>query len=347
MKSVATTIDGTLLHWVEAGEGRPVVLLHGLSDSHRTWHRVVGAIARQRRVLMLDLPGHGLSGRPDASYDLGWHASVVGAWMDRLGLDDVDVVGHSFGGGVAQFLLLSHAARVRRLGLVAPGGLGREVALGLRLLSLPGAEHVVQPFLGVGTRIALAQLSACAFTRDDARWQAWANSAPGSARALVRTVRGVIDLGGQHRHFLHHAHEIAQLPPIAMYWGELDPVLPVAHGRRAAETLHGVTLTTFAGCGHFPHLERAEAFHASLSDFLGAADAPRARIVVAPAPRARSPWYQRGLAAAATGARRMWRWLVEPRASAVPDGAQRQEHPEHRQRRLGPGGRGEAHLQAD
>ena len=229
-KQQSSAIDGTALHWAELGSGRPLLLLHGLSDSHRTWRRVAHQMSQTHRVLMLDLAGHGLSGRPDSPYDLDWHAEVVGRWIDSLGLDDFDLVGHSFGGGVAQYLLLTHAERVRRLGLVAPGGLGREVGLGLRLLSLPGSEHVIQPFLGVGTRIALRTVCRSAFSPEAARWQAWANSAPGTARAMARTVRGVIDLGGQHRHFLDRAHEVEHLPPIAVYWGERDPILPAASG---------------------------------------------------------------------------------------------------------------------
>src|SRR5690242_13215068 len=93
-------VAGTDVHWTEAGDGRPLVLLHGLADCHRTWHRVVPALAQSRRVLVPDLPGHGLSGRPDAPYTLDWHANVIGSWLASLGLEKVDVVGHSFGGGV-------------------------------------------------------------------------------------------------------------------------------------------------------------------------------------------------------------------------------------------------------
>src|SRR4051812_41000341 len=114
-----TRIAETDIHWVEAGSGPPLVLLHGLTDSHRTWSRVAPTLARNHRVLMPDLAGHGLSSRPDASYSLAWHAKVIGEWLDSLGIEQTDVVGHSFGGGVAQWLLLERRERVRRLGLVA------------------------------------------------------------------------------------------------------------------------------------------------------------------------------------------------------------------------------------
>ena len=130
-------IDGVELHWSVRGKGSNVVVLHGLSDSERSWWPVMAELGRHHRVFGLDLPGCGLSGRPDASYSLDWHAKLVAAWLDRLGITTCDVIGHSFGGGVAMWLLLYRARAIRRLALVAPGGLGREVAIELRLASLP------------------------------------------------------------------------------------------------------------------------------------------------------------------------------------------------------------------
>jgi hypothetical protein len=74
-------VSGHQLHWMEAGEGPPIVLLHGIFDSHRTWLELAPALARERRVLMLDLPGQGLSARPDENYALHWYAQLVGTWM--------------------------------------------------------------------------------------------------------------------------------------------------------------------------------------------------------------------------------------------------------------------------
>jgi alpha/beta hydrolase family protein len=117
-------VGGVHVHWAEAGSGRPTVLLHGVCDSHRSWRKVAAALGRTRRVLMPDLPGHGLSDRPDATYTVEWYGAIVGAWIDALGLKTFDLVGHSYGGGVAQVLLLTHAHRIDRLALVGAGGLG-------------------------------------------------------------------------------------------------------------------------------------------------------------------------------------------------------------------------------
>ncbi|HWL85538.1 MAG TPA: alpha/beta fold hydrolase [Polyangiaceae bacterium] len=256
------------LHWAEMGQGRPLVLLHGLSDCHGTWSRVAPRLARTRRVIMPDLPGHGFSGRPDASYALDWYAETLVRWFDDLGLDDFDMVGHSFGGGVAQRLLLECGPRVGRLALVSSGGLGRDVGLPLRLASLGMIEPLGQPFMGIGTRLFVQRHGA--FSRDEAAGLAWLNSQPGSARVLSRTARDVIDWRGQKRHFLDRAHEIGRFPPTIVYWGERDPIVPAHHASGMADYLEGLYLVRFANCGHFPHRECANAFAGSLEAFLDA-----------------------------------------------------------------------------
>src|SRR5690348_9469385 len=108
-KGSVARIRGVDLHWIEAGTGPALVLLHGLGDSHQTWSKVVPVLARRRRVLVPDLCGHGLSARPDAAYTLDWHASILGEWLVELGIEEADVVGHSYGGGIAQWMLLDPA----------------------------------------------------------------------------------------------------------------------------------------------------------------------------------------------------------------------------------------------
>jgi len=113
-KRAFTRLGGLDLHWAEMGQGRPLILLHGLSDSHGTWSKVAPQLALTRRVIMPDLPGHGFSGRPHASYHLDWYAETMAKWINALGIDEFDMVGHSFGGGVAQRLLLECGSRIGR-----------------------------------------------------------------------------------------------------------------------------------------------------------------------------------------------------------------------------------------
>jgi pimeloyl-ACP methyl ester carboxylesterase len=281
--SRTTVLDVEIFH-EEMGTGRPLVLLHGLNDSHRSWRGILPALAKTRRVLVPDLPGCGLSGRPDASYSLEWQAKVMSAWMDALGLQDVDVVGHSYGGGVAQYMLLLVPQRIRRLALVAAGGLGREVSLELRLASLTRVvETFGQPFMPVVAANALRAVGGMV-TPDEAAWMSEVNAMPGTARAFARTVADVIDWRGQTRHFLDRAGEIGRFPAVALFWGARDRVIPHAHAKSTLAVLKGATLTTFASSGHFPHHDKPAEFAEALLAFMDAESVPETRFELPAAP---------------------------------------------------------------
>lgn len=267
-------VEGVLLHWAELGEPNgkpPLVLLHGLNDCYRTWRQLAPRLACDRRVLMPDLPGHGLSGRPDASYELRWYAHVMARWLDAAGVDRADVVGHSFGGGVAQMMLLECPERIRRLVLVSSGGLGREIAVSLRLASIPlVVEHLGQPFMGPCTRLAL-KATGDVLPRKDVARLCVLNAQRGSARAFARTVRDIIDLRGQRRTFFQRAGELSTLPPLAVFWGDRDAIIPFAHAEALAKYVEGVHVTRFGGCGHYPHHAEPDAFVRALREFLDSA----------------------------------------------------------------------------
>jgi pimeloyl-ACP methyl ester carboxylesterase len=264
-------VEGVRLHWAEVGEASgapPVVLIHGLTNSCRSWSQTAPLLATDRRVLMPDLPGHGQSQRPDADYALHWYARVIARWLELLRIEQADVVGHSFGGGVAQMLLLECPERIRRLVLVAAGGLGKGVGWWLRLASLPGVvEYLGQPFMAVGTRLALSS-DRDGMPPEEIRELSRLNAQSGSARALARSIRDVIDWRGQRRNFRDRAYEIGTLPAILLIWGDRDAIIPIEQGRAFAESLAGVVFKTFRGVGHYPHNERPEAFVRTLRDFL-------------------------------------------------------------------------------
>jgi len=272
------TIDGVELSWSERGSGSNIVVLHGLSDSERSWWPVMHELGASHRVLGLDLPGCGLSARPDASYGLDWQSQLVAAWLDELGIATCDVVGNSYGGALALWLLLRRASAIRRLALVAPGGLGRDVALTLRLAALPWVvERMGQPWMTVVTRLQTL-LHGRALSADQRHGMNRMNAAPGTARAFARTVRDVIDWRGQTRSFLDRAQEITRLPPIALFWGEEDRVIPVQQGEKLCAELANCTLERFAGAGHLLHWERPHALARALLAYFDAAAVPHAEL---------------------------------------------------------------------
>lgn len=270
-----TRVGDVDVSWVEQGRGPALVLLHGLGDSNRTWRRVLPALAQGCRVLAPDLPGHGLSGRPEAPYTLDWYTDVIASWMEAVGLPRAHLCGHSYGGGIAQWLVLRHRSRVDRLALVAAGGLGNDVMLPLRLASLPLVDRLYTPTaMRLGTRLAIRrdwQDFGCP-EDEEIDEMARLNALPGTGRAFAMTVRGVIDPLGQYMRTCLHASAVPDLPPVAIFWGDRDGVIPLRHGRMAAERFRGATLSVFEGAGHFPHLAQPERFARELRAFL---DDPR------------------------------------------------------------------------
>jgi pimeloyl-ACP methyl ester carboxylesterase len=289
MRHAYKEVDGIRLHWAELGEPSshpPLVLLHGIADSHLSWRPVAGSLAHDRLVLMPDLPGCGLSGRPDLSYELASQAKVMAHWLAQLDLPAVDVVGHSYGGGVAQMLLLECPERIRRMILVASGGLGRGLGFWLRFASFPRAvEQWGQPFMAFGTRRSLRRTLSPALSPElhsadmrDVLALARMNAEPGTARAFSRMVRDVINWRGQTRLFLQRAYEIEVFPPIAVFWGERDKLIPIHQGEQFSALMQGVRFQRFPDCGHYVHRDQPAAFVAATRAFLDDPQVPSAHL---------------------------------------------------------------------
>lgn len=270
-QSHKTTVHGISIAWSEMGSGAPLVLIHGFQDTHRVWAKVAPLLADDFRVLMLDLPGSGLSDRPDAPYTLTWYARMVVAWMDAVGLKHAHVCGHSFGGGIAQWMLLEDRSRIDRLALVSPGGLGREVGIWLKYATFPVLGPRLTPFVVRYVIPVLMRFSPRIFgNRDPEEIKRYVKMMriPGTHLAFQRSVEGVINLFGQYMQTKQRVCEIDSLPPMALFWGENDPILPVKHGRSIIAQSTGIILTTYPKCGHFPQLDIAPTFAHDLKKFL-------------------------------------------------------------------------------
>ena len=114
-----------------------------MAGSGNTWDPVFEPLAAYCTVVAPDLLGHGESDKPRGDYSLAAHANLVRDLLLALGHERATIVGQSFGGGVAMQLAYQYPEQCERLGLVSSGGLGQEVALLLRGLTLPGAEHLL------------------------------------------------------------------------------------------------------------------------------------------------------------------------------------------------------------
>ncbi len=115
-------LRGLSFHYRDyGGDGRPVVLLHGLASNARWWLLVGPLLARRYRVLALDQRGHGESAKPDTGYDFATVVGDLAAFVEALDLERPVVVGHSWGGNVALEYAATHPDQAVGLVLVDGG----------------------------------------------------------------------------------------------------------------------------------------------------------------------------------------------------------------------------------
>ncbi len=260
-----------------------VVLIHGLAGDSRTWRSVTPTLARTYHVIASDLLGHGDSAKPMGDYSLGAHASGLRDLLATLDVSHATIVGHSFGGGVAMQFAYQHPEMCDRLVLVGSGGLGREVSWLLRLVTLPLAEQTMP--LIFPRWFADSGNQATQFLRRrglrapwfEEMWRSYASLAGAENRkAFVRTIRTVIEPGGQTVSALDRLYLAAHLPTMIV-WGEDDQIIPVAHAHRAHDTIPDSRLEILPGVGHFAHSEVPEVFAELLTDFLDTTTAAAGR----------------------------------------------------------------------
>ena len=108
-------VGGLRVHYAEAGEGQPVLLLHGWPQHHALWREVIEMMRDRFRLIAPDLRGFGWTGAPGHGYDAETFARDQVALLDELGIERADVIGHDWGGWTAFLLAIGHSDRVRRM----------------------------------------------------------------------------------------------------------------------------------------------------------------------------------------------------------------------------------------
>jgi pimeloyl-ACP methyl ester carboxylesterase len=261
VEHVFSILRGLRLHRLEyGGEGRPIVLLHGVGGTAWIWHRVAPALVEVGSPVAVDLRGFGLSQRSaDHAYRTDEHAADVAALLESLGLEELDLVGFSWGALVA-LALSARVEHVRRLALVdmAPSSpLGETDVNPLPYIAATHAEAVegerrIAPRAGedmLEQTVALLTV-------------------PASDGTLVRALDPfflerwpfrVDDRWDELRSFAG---------PLLVVRGEQSPVLGEAEARRMCAEAHDGRLVTLADCGHLVPVERPVELATALSEFL-------------------------------------------------------------------------------
>jgi 4,5:9,10-diseco-3-hydroxy-5,9,17-trioxoandrosta-1(10),2-diene-4-oate hydrolase len=261
-------------YWV-LGQGSPLLLIHGLGASCDYWRYNVRALSQGYQVYVLDLPGFGRSDKKIDDYSLHFAGEFVAAFLDAQGVDRASLVGNSLGGAVSLQFAVQYPHRLEKLVLVSSGGLGRELPLSFRLLTIPLLGESIAWAWGtrVGTRLTLRSIVYDPQVIKDEFVNEMVDLArlPGAKEMLLSVARAGIDLRGQNMKLLEPL--LRRVPeieaPTLIIWGAQDPIIPVAHAHIAHQMIRNSRLHIFDRCGHVPQIEKPEEFNRLVLEFLG------------------------------------------------------------------------------
>ncbi|MGE5673136.1 MAG: alpha/beta fold hydrolase [Mycobacterium leprae] len=249
------------LYYRESGEGRPLVLLHGLGSDHRIWDRTGRQLGASHRLFAPDLPGHGHSPRL-SRYGLDQYVAAIADWLDALDLGPVPVVGHSWGGTIALALALSRPELVSWVGAVCPVwlfGTTMPRRVQYRFMAFGAAQAFRKPSGGATRRFLRHGMGVTAERITPSLVRLWQESSVPSTGTVFRTFRQlrrsraalVSELDGVHC-------------PVWFAWGRQEPLCPT---RSQVEQLLDElpeAKVAFMETGHLPMFEAAEEFGARL-----------------------------------------------------------------------------------
>lgn len=260
------TIHGDRVAYRDEGAGEVLLLVHGVGGSSQTWRDVIPLLATKYRVIAPDLLGHGQSDKPRGDYSVSSFAVLARDLLDGLGIDQVTVVGHSLGGGIAMQFAHQHRQYCKGIVLISSGGFGDDVGRVLRLLSLPGSELVL-PMLASRPAV-MAGNALRALTGSEARFQRRPSLSQRDHRqAFLRTLRSVVDFRGQAVSALNRLCFGADLPALIIS-GDADRVIPVEHARAAHARIPNSRLHVLPGVHHNPPTEQPAMVARLIDDFV-------------------------------------------------------------------------------
>lgn len=247
-------VDGTRLRLIDAGQGPPLILLHGFGASLYSWrHLLPPLVSAGYRVIAFDNRGFGFSDKPRAGYDNAAYERLLVALMDSLRVPQAVLVGHSMGGAIALETAVRDPGRVRGLVLLGSAGLGVRSPLALSVVRWP----LIGPILsGVRGRAATAAVLRSTYGDPSRVTQADIDQyyAPVPEPGYPRAFRMVL------RRFRFDAltgRLGGVAAPALLIWGGRDRWIPAAIGKDMASQMPRAAYVVLPDAGHAVNEEAA------------------------------------------------------------------------------------------
>lgn len=272
-------VAGKPIFVTEAGTGPAVVLLHGGGPGATgvsNYSRNIDALAQNFRVIVPDMPGYGRSVKGvDQDDPFGYLAEMIGGLLDELAIETAHLIGNSYGGSCALRLALEAPARVDKLVLMGPGGIGTTrgaPTAGLKsLLAYYGGDGPSREKLAAFIRTYLVYDGAS--VADDLIDLRYAASIDPDvvANPPLRRPSGLMALRTLWRMDLTRDQRLSRLTtPTLVLWGRDDKVNKPSGGPMLVNLMPNANLVVTAHTGHWMQWERAELFNRIVTEFLAA-----------------------------------------------------------------------------
>ena len=245
-----TQVGEIRVHHKQAGEGKPLLFLHGWDGQADSFAPISQAFAAKRRVYSLDFPGFGKSDTPSVPWDVTDYMNCLDKWMGMQNLSGCDIIAHSFGCRVSILLAATHPERVGKLVFTGAAGLipKRKASYYVKVYSYKCMKRIAKQ---AGFSRFLKSLGW------DVEAKIRARAGSSDYRALPEVMRGTFvkvvnqDLKG----YLKDVKASTLL-----IWGENDTETPLYFGNIMAEGIPDAGLVVFQNAGHFAYLEKSGDF---------------------------------------------------------------------------------------
>ena len=263
------SIKGIATNYHDQGRGDPVMLIHGSGPgvtAWANWRTVLASLSERRRVIAPDMLGFGYTQRPaDNVYSLErWLDHLLG-FIDALELERVDLVGNSFGGGLALAFAIKYPQRVRRLVLMGAAGVSFPLTAGLDRVwgytpSLEAMRELIDLFAYDRSLVTdeLAELRFQASIRPGFQ-ASFAAMFPAPRQRWIEALSS------------SEAHIRALKLPALVIHGREDQIIPLQSSLTLADWIDDAQLHVFGRCGHWTQIEQAGRFCQLVENFLAEA----------------------------------------------------------------------------
>lgn len=265
------SIDGTRIRYIEKGEGRPLVLVHGIPTSSFLWRDMIDELSSHARVIAPDLPGFGLSDPPpNGDYSISGYASLLESFLESLSIVEATLVCHDFGGPVTVTYALRNPDKFERL-VILNTFLDNDLpdwGLFPKLASIRPIGEILMK-LG-GKSITRAGLEASVVDKSRISDELFCRyyMAEGSPDKVNETYLGTLraDSTKDLKFIEDNLHTVDK--PTLIVWAEEDAYLPLALGERIHQRIPGSSFKKLPKCGHFMQEDEPETVTKLITEFL-------------------------------------------------------------------------------